>query len=144
MPTPFPKKLTRQKYWPYTRACLINHTEAVAIYYNLELRNYKAALILTLLDLQCTYEVGLRIFLVEVSFILSLSLLPTSIFSAQTMVIFLDCYNNYCSITRVYCEKDFEDLSIRNIFHSVRKPCPLQVSFPQTVVIFLDCHECKN
>ena len=83
--------------WLRARACLINHKEAAAIYSQVE----------KLLGSFDCNTIGATVYLygrlkdlssrsILYSFILSLSLLPTSMFSTKSMVIFLDCCN--CSI----------------------------------------------
>lgn len=76
-----------------------------------------------------------RILPLEISFILSQGLPLTSIFSTETVVIFLDCYNS--KIIRVSCEEDFKNVSIRIILYSVLKLLFLQVSLSKALQVSL-------
>lgn len=75
-----------------------------------------------------------RILPLEISFILFQSLSLTSIFSTETVVIFLDCYNS--KIVRVSCEEDLKNVSIRIILYSVQKLLFLRVSLSKALSQF--------
>lgn len=75
-----------------------------------------------------------RILPLEISFILFQSLSLTSIFSTETVVIFLDCYNS--KIVRVSCEEDLKNVSIRIILYSVQKLLVLRVSLSKALSQF--------
>lgn len=75
-----------------------------------------------------------RILPLEISFILFQSLSLTSIFSTETVVIFLDCYNS--KIVRVSCVEDLKNVPIKIILYSIWKLLFLRVSLSKALSQF--------